>query len=484
MIGVFQAEGLFLPPSLQPPEAPLPSKPPRRRHPSFDLQALLTPRRPPAPPCPSPPRPSPPCPIDGPRPSALSWLGRSSNMAAAPHDRGGGVLIRGVEVSSKEVVDHTGSPRQHVLLSRTERETLPERQGVSAHSKASQLACRLLVMERQYVALLRGVEQSYLPLLDTEDTPPTLRGQGQALFSNWSSLSAFHTQYLLPAMEGALTQPLLLQDCFSKYKTQLLQYSHFIRTKPEMDSPLVIQATEFFKMKLPDLAPPSPLAFPTCLDAPAQQLSQYCLLLEELSPATGPDSALSTLQFIQHQGEDLRASDLIVGCPVPNILIFTKPKTSSPAHSVYNYKHNIKTGEMGLTQCVGEEGVRFEVWVRQAARTRDCLTLQAPSEDERRAWTQHIAQLLWAHAINNTELCLKESLCMGVSSKLLLDVTGTHTSPDPEPLLLSERERVSSAVQSSCSDSSSVGSQKEGGSPSLGRHSQKQSQISSPSTAV
>lgn len=41
-------------------------------------------------------------------------------------------MIRGVEVSSKEVVDHTGSPRQHVLLGRTERETGTDRAGSTA----------------------------------------------------------------------------------------------------------------------------------------------------------------------------------------------------------------------------------------------------------------------------------------------------------------------------------------------------------------
>lgn len=42
------------------------------------------------------------------------------------------MLIRGVEVSSKEVVDHTGSPRQHVLLGRTDRETGTDRAGSTA----------------------------------------------------------------------------------------------------------------------------------------------------------------------------------------------------------------------------------------------------------------------------------------------------------------------------------------------------------------
>ncbi|KAJ8268723.1 hypothetical protein COCON_G00113300 [Conger conger] len=460
-------QSLLHPAKKSPPEAPLPPRPPRRRHPSFDLQALLAPRR-----APPPPPPAPPTEGTGSPTSPLSWLGR---RGGAPPGGGGagGVFIRGVEVSSKEVVDHTGSPRQHVLLSRTEREAVPERQGVFTHSRSNQLVCRLLAVERQYVALLRGVEESYLPLLDAEDTPPHLRGQGHALFSNWPALSAFHTQYLLPTMEGALTQTLLLQDCFSKYKAQFLQYSQYIRTMPEADTVLVSQAADFFKMKLPALATP-PLAFPACLQAPVQQLAHYCHLLEELTRLSpGPDSALSTLQHIQQQGQDLRASDLIMGCPVAvcergelvrqgelmvfggvrlrksgvrrvflyqNILIFTKPKTSGGSHTVYNYKHSIKTGEMGLTQSVGEDGLRFGVWVRQPSRTRDGLTLQAASREERTAWTQHIAQLLWAHAMHNTELCLKESLCMGVSSKLLLDVTGIHSVSEQELLCLSERE--------------------------------------------
>lgn len=57
---------------------------------------------------------------------------------------------------------------------------------------------------------------------------------------------------------------------------------------------------------------------------------------------------------------------------------------------------------MGLTQSVGEDGLKFEVWVRQAPRTKDCVTLQARDREDRQAWTHDVAQLLWTHAINNT----------------------------------------------------------------------------------
>lgn len=75
----------------------------------------------------------------------------------------------------------------------------------------------MLSSERQYVAVLKGVEETYLPLLELSDTPASIRGKADALFPNWTSLSSFHSQNLLPAMEGALVQSLLQQDCFSKY---------------------------------------------------------------------------------------------------------------------------------------------------------------------------------------------------------------------------------------------------------------------------
>ncbi|XP_056156058.1 rho guanine nucleotide exchange factor 40 [Lampris incognitus] len=520
-------QNLLNPAKKTPTEAPLPPKPPRKRHPSFDLQALLAPRR-----GTGASKSADPSLGAASRNSPLSWLGRraladpvvTAGVAAAvpgwgsggAEGRGGGVLIRGVEVSSKEVVDHTGSPRQHVLLSRADREMGGERTCSTAQSKLYLLWCRMLSSERQYVAILKGVEETYLPLLDLPDTPVSIKGKADILFPNWASLSSFHSQYLLPAMEGALLQSLLQQDCFSKYREQFLQYSHYIRTKPELDSPLVTQAADYFKTKLPLASPLSPLSFPHCLQAPTQRLEQYCEALEELgglNPAS--DSALSILRHAQRHGDDLRASDLIVGCPVPvaergelvrhgelavcggarrkrigmrsvflyqHAIIFTKQKSSGPGRITYSYKHSIKTGEMGLTQSVGEEGLKFELWVRQAPRTRDCLTLQAQNREERETWAHDIAHLLWTHAINNTELCLKESLCMGVSSKLLLDITGTQASELDSVYTLNDR------VHSSCSDSSSVGSQKEGGSPTSGREPRKSTssytQSQSPSTAV
>lgn len=90
----------------------------------------------------------------------------------------------------------------------------------------------------------------------------------------------------------------------------------FSVTRSNISSPRLIPSRSP-QSKLPAASPLSPLAFPHCLQAPTQRLEQYCEALEELggiNPAS--DSALSILRHAQRHGEDLRASDLIVGCPV------------------------------------------------------------------------------------------------------------------------------------------------------------------------
>lgn len=78
----------------------------------------------------------------------------------------------------------------------------------------------MLSSERQYVAVLKGVQETYLSMLELSDTPESIRGKADSLFPCWADLTAFHSQELLPAMEDALVQSLLQQDCFSKFVSE------------------------------------------------------------------------------------------------------------------------------------------------------------------------------------------------------------------------------------------------------------------------
>lgn len=56
-----------------------------------------------------------------------------------------------------------------------------------------------------------------------------------------------------------------------------------------------------------------------------------------------------------------------------------------------------QTADMGLTENIGESGLRFELWFRRR-KLREAYTLQASSPEVKHKWTSAVAQLLWRQA--------------------------------------------------------------------------------------
>ncbi|MGH0118613.1 UNVERIFIED_CONTAM: hypothetical protein FKN15_047593 [Acipenser sinensis] len=343
----------FLKESSKGPDNPIPvvpAKPNRKRNPSFDFQALLGSRR----------ASKDTGKVEDPGRSPLLWLGRT---VVESKPRQTGVHIKGLEVSSTEVVDQTCSPKQHVLLGRTGALTPSTPWGCTPlldrkkqTSRVHLLASALASSELEYVSALRHVEQQYLPEAELRELPQDLRGKRGVLFANWEKLTAFHTHYLLPAIEGAVNQPHILGDCFLRHKQQFGLYSLYIKNKPKSDALLASQGSAFFKrhrllysskIKLTDLeftCVPceserdskfqrrqqelrDPLELGRYLQAPVLRLQQYCEVLEELARDCGQQtsqhqsvqslqSAMAMLRFTVRHGEDLRASDCITASEV------------------------------------------------------------------------------------------------------------------------------------------------------------------------
>ncbi|XP_072106048.1 puratrophin-1-like [Mobula birostris] len=84
---------------------------------------------------------------------------------------------------------------------------------------------------------------------------------------------------------------------------------------------------------------------------------------------------------------------------------------------------------MGLTENIGDSGLRFELWFRRR-RSNEALVFQAESPAVKQAWTQDIARILWRQASRNKELRLQEMVSMGMGSKVFLDLAASDGSPD------------------------------------------------------
>ncbi|XP_051779061.1 rho guanine nucleotide exchange factor 40-like isoform X2 [Erpetoichthys calabaricus] len=469
-----------------------PCKPNRKRNPSFDFQALLGSRR---------------ASKDSGKAedsvsSPLLWLGRKSAQLG-PKAGQTGVHIKGLEVSSREVVDQTCSPRQHVLLARTGVPIMnapwgctPKQERKNTSSKTQRLASVLASSELEYVSALHHVEECYLPETERRDLPQELRGKRGVIFANWEKLTAFHAHFLLPIIEDAVSQPLSLGDCFLKFRQQFKLYSLYIKNKPKCDVLLSSQGNSFFKRRQLELK--DPLDLSQYLQAPLLRLQQYCDILNELTKECCPErdqqslqslqNAVAMLRFVIQHGEDLQASDRITACDVSlteqgellrqneftvlggrkkvirqmflfeDLLLFTKQKTLHGGQTAYIYKHSVKTADIGLTENIGDSGTRFEIWVRHS-KSKEAYILQARSPDVKQMWTQDLARLLWSQAMRNKELRLQESLSMGMCSKPFLDIKSSSSNICDRNIDYflngrGSRSRASVAVSSFSSDSS------------------------------
>lgn len=56
--------------------------------------------------------------------------------------------------------------------------------------------------------------------------------------------------------------------------------------------------------------------------------------------------------------------------------------------------------DLGLTECCGENKLRFEIWFRRR-KARDLFVLQASDVATKQAWTADISRLLWRQAVRN-----------------------------------------------------------------------------------
>ena len=59
-----------------------------------------------------------------------------------------------------------------------------------------------------------------------------------------------------------------------------------------------------------------------------------------------------------------------------------------------------QTAEVGLTESVGERGLRFEIWFRRR-KSQDTYVLQAGSLEVKAVWTAIIGKILWRQALRN-----------------------------------------------------------------------------------
>ncbi|XP_061863429.1 puratrophin-1 isoform X2 [Colius striatus] len=399
------------------------------------------------------------------------WSGCQRALSEPARYGNTGVFIKGLEVSSTELLDRPPALRQHGraadCLLEPHRGCLSGPEARSWGSKLRHIIDEMVSTEREYVRSLCYIIDSYFPEMERPDLPQDLRGKRSVIFGNLEKLYDFHRQYFLRELESCCNHPLRVSHCFLRHKDQFGMYALYSKNKPKSDSLLASHGNTFFKFKQVQLGDKMDLA--SYLLKPIQRMSKYALLLKDLikecSEAQEQElgylrAAEEMVKFQLRHGNDLLAMDAIRDCDVnlkeqgqlvrqdeftiwlgrrkcqrhvflfEDLILFSKPKRIEGGFDVYIYKRSFKTADIGLTENSGDSGLRFEIWFRRR-KSSDTYILQASSADTKQAWTSDIAKLLWQQAARNKgvipslgteEIRMQEMVSMGVGNKPFLDI--------------------------------------------------------------
>ncbi|XP_061301443.1 puratrophin-1 isoform X4 [Pezoporus flaviventris] len=394
------------------------------------------------------------------------WSGCQRTLSEPARYGNTGVFIKGLEVSSTELVDRTFALRQQgahnwpadCLVQEGPRGCLSVSEAKSWGSKLRHIIDEMVTTEREYVRSLCYIIDSYFPEMERLDLPQDLRGKRSVIFGNLEKLYDFHSQYFLRELESCCNHPLRVSHCFLRHKDQFGMYALYSKNKPKSDSLLASHGNTFFKLKQVQLGDKMDLA--SYLLKPIQRMSKYALLLKDLikecSEAQEQElgylrAAEEMVKFQLRHGNDLLAMDAIRDCDVnlkeqgqlvrqdeftiwlgrrkcqrhvflfEDLILFSKPKRIEGGFDVYIYKRSFKTADIGLTENSGDSGLRFEIWFRRR-KSSDTYILQASSAETKQAWTSDIAKILWQQAARNKEIRMQEMVSMGVGNKPFLDI--------------------------------------------------------------
>uniref|UniRef100_A0A8D3BDX3 Si:ch211-269k10.2 n=1 Tax=Scophthalmus maximus TaxID=52904 RepID=A0A8D3BDX3_SCOMX len=389
---------------------------------------------------------------------------RDSGHSDVSHIHGyTGVYIKGLEVANN-VSAEKKLQRPDVTspaLGRSRSMSTPSRKYCPyflSTSKVQHIMDEMISTEREYVRSLSYIIEHYFPEMERLDLPQDLRGKRSIIFGNVEKLWDFHSQYFLKELESCAHSPLSISSCFLRHEDQFGMYALYSKNKPQSDDLLSSHGNEFFKNKQLELGDKMDLA--SYLLKPIQRMSKYALLLKDLIKecSQAQEQELSDLRtaeelvkFQLRHGNDLLAMDAIRGCDVnlkeqgqlrcqdefivwcgrrkylrhvflfEDLILFSKTKKIEGGYDIYIYKQSFKTAEIGMTENVGDSGLRFEIWFRRR-KSQDTFILQASSAEVKAVWTAIIGKILWRQALRNREVRMQEMVSMGIGSKPFMDI--------------------------------------------------------------
>ncbi|XP_075733656.1 uncharacterized protein LOC119176380 isoform X5 [Rhipicephalus microplus] len=388
------------------------------------------------------------------------------------------------EEALSRVSDRVRAQNERLVSDRT---AMSDLEGSDGLARTLLLIMREMVQtERDYVKSLAYIIENYIPELMREDIPQALRGQRNVVFGNIEKIYEFHSLYFLQQLEQCESCPFMVGQCFLQYEPQFYLYALYNKNKPKSDSLMSEYGNAFFKEKQLELGDKMDLA--SYLLKPVQRMGKYALLLKQIlkeCPEREPEhadlkAAEEMVRFQLRHGNDLLGMDALRECDVnvkeqgrllrqdeflvwqgrsrkslrhvflfEDLILFSKVRRDPEhkGHDIYQYKHSIKTTDIGLTEQIGESPTKFEIWFRKR-KLNDVYLLQAPNPEVKRAWVHDISKLLWKQALRNREMRLAEMSSMGIGNKPCLDIRPSSDQINDRSITFQQLSRTAPRLRS------------------------------------
>ncbi|KAJ8791163.1 hypothetical protein J1605_020833 [Eschrichtius robustus] len=265
---------------------------------------------------------------------------------------------------------------------------------------------------------------------------------------------------VLPGLERCRHRPWAVGHAFLRYEEQLGMSALYSKNKPRADTLLCSHGNAFFRDKPRELGDKMDLASYLLKPAQRQELGEL-------------RAAKDAVRFQLRHGDDLLALDAVRGCdvdlkaqgrlrcqdeflvccrrkkhlrrvfPFEDLIPFSKTQKVDGGHDVYTYKQSFKMAEIGMTENVGDSGLRFEIWFRRRRKSQDAYVLQASSAEVKTAWTDVIGKILWRQALRSRELRTQELVSTGIGGKPFMDVKPSNAAISDRAVSYTGGEQVS-----------------------------------------
>lgn len=316
--------------------------------------------------------------------------------------------------------------------------------GPEALKKRKQVMTELIETEKDYVDDLECIINGYIKEFEQAGNkiPAELHGKKKIIFANIEQIYKFHRNDFLSELESNKDQPSLVGGLFIMKSSDFEMYATYCKNQPSSESlRLHYINLPFFKECQEKLGHLLPLS--AYLLKPVQRITKYQLLIREMMKLTVKNStayddlekALETMEGVLRHVNDVMHSCGIKGfrgnlaeqgklllqdafmvwetnrnwnlnlLPLKGgkqrqvfmyqkMIIFSKRDDDTSKDSVtYHYKKDIKTCDMGFTETVRGDPVKFELSLNGRS---EVFVMQPLSIAVKSRWVKEIRNLMWS----------------------------------------------------------------------------------------